>query len=178
MSSSSTTRSRTLDNEETRQVTVGLGSSVEVKEEKRSEEKMLTHEKLDPLKRVYRIEEEVGARVAEPTESKTSPKEGYMVIYEWQVRNGMKFLIGALLKKAIKQYRMSISQIFPLGICRIMVFDACCHKFGEAVSVDLFRHYYHIKKTTGGYYLSSRPKKKDFVKRYSKAGVGWRCIHL
>lgn len=55
-----------------------------------------------------------------------------------------------------------------------MAFDACCRKAGVAASVDLFRHYYHIKKTVGGYYFSSRPKRKDFVKKYSEAGVGWR----
>lgn len=135
---------------------------------------MLTNEGLDLVKRVYRIEEEVGARVPDPTETESSPKEGYVVIYKWQIRNRLKFRICLLLKEIIKQYRISNSQTFPLGICRIMAFDACSRKAGVSRNVVLFRYYYHIKKAVGGYYFSSRPKMKDFGAKYSEAGVRWR----
>lgn len=79
---------------------------------------------------MYGIEDEVGARIAEPKETDTSPREGYVAVYEWQVMNGLKFLICSLLKDIIKQYRVSISQILPLGICKVMAFEACCQKAG------------------------------------------------
>lgn len=134
---------------------------------------MLTNNSLDLVKRVYGIEEDVGARLLDPKETDTSSKDNYVVIYEWQIKNGLRFPICPLLKEVIKQYRISISQIFLLGICRIMAFEACRRKTGVAVSVDLFIYYYHIKKTIGGYYFSSKPKKRDFVIKYTEAAVEW-----
>lgn len=39
--------------------------------------------------------------------------------------------------------------------------------------MDLFRYFYHIKKTVRGYYFSSKAKKKkDFVVKYTECEVG------
>lgn len=104
----------------------------------------------------------------------TAPKEGYVAVYEWQVSNGLTFPIGELLREVIKKYQISVCQIYPLGICRIMAFEMCCEKAGVTGSVKLFRYFYYIKKSAGGYYFSSRPKKKDFVSKYSEGPVGWK----
>lgn len=74
---------------------------------------------------MYETGEEVGARLPDPRETVAAPREGYVTAYEWQVRNGLKFLIGELLTELIKQYQISFSQIYPLGICRIMAFEVC-----------------------------------------------------
>lgn len=69
----------------------------------------MTEERLMLLKRVYEIGKEVGARLPDFEETVSSPKEGYVVVYEWQVRNGLKFPIGDLLTDIIKQYQIWIS---------------------------------------------------------------------
>lgn len=43
---------------------------------------MLTNEGLDLLKRVYEIEDGLGARLPERTEIVATPKEGYVTIYK------------------------------------------------------------------------------------------------
>lgn len=132
----------------------------------------LIEEGLIILQRVYEIGEEVGARLLEPGKTVATPKEGYVAVYEWQVRNGLTFLIGELLREIIKEYQLSVSQIYPLGICKIIVFEMCYEKAGVTGSVKLFRYFYYIKNSAGGYYFSSRSKKKDFLSKYSECPPG------
>lgn len=72
----------------------------------------------------------------------------------------------------IEDYKISISQIFLLEICRIMAFKTCCRKAGVTGNIDLFRSFYHNKKIVRGYYFSNRPKKKDFVLKYTGVLLG------
>lgn len=55
-----------------------------------------------------------------------------------------------------------------------MAFDASCRKAGITVSVELFRYLCHILKIARGYYFCSRPKRNDFVIKYSECTVGWK----
>lgn len=89
-----------------------------------------------------------------------SPKEGYVAVYEWQVRNELTFLIGALLREKIKEYQLSISQIYPLGICRIMAFEMCCEKAGVTGSVKLFRYLFTLKNQQGPIILAVGRRKR------------------
>lgn len=102
----------------------------------------LTEEGLRILLRVYENMEEVGARLLELGETVAAPKEGYIAVYEWQVRKGLTFLIGELLRDNIMEYQLSVSQIYLLGICRIIAFEMCCGKAGVTGSVKLFRYFY------------------------------------
>lgn len=129
-------------------------------EGEREREMGLTGEGLRLLKQVYEIGEEVGARLLEPGETVMSPREGYVAVYEWQVRNGLKFPVEGLLREVIREYQISISQIYPLGICRVITFEICYEKARIYGSVKLFRHFYYIKKAAEGYYFSCRPKRR------------------
>lgn len=110
MSSSSTTQNQPVESGLTPHESAETGSGRGNKKEgKVGGGTMLTNEGFDLVKRVYGIEEEVGARILDPTETESSPREGYVVIYEWQIRNGPEFPICPLSKEILKQYRISIS---------------------------------------------------------------------
>lgn len=72
-----------------------------------------------------------------------------------------------------------VSQIYPLGICKILAFEMGCEKARVTGSVKLFTYFYYIKKLAKGYSFSSRPKKKDFVSKYSECPgrMETECVH-
>lgn len=123
---------------------------------------MLTSKGLDLVRRVYGIENGVGARLPEPTETDSSPKESYVVIYELQVRNGLKFPVCPLLKETIKQYKISITQIFSLGIFRIMAFDACCRK-ARFLGVSIYLGIFIISRRLRGAIISVVDQKRKIL---------------
>lgn len=112
--------------------------------------------------------------VARTWQNNDNPKKGCVTVYEWHIRNGLTFLIEELLREIIKEYQISVIQIYPLGICRIMAFEMCFEKVGITESVKLFRYFYYIKKSIEGYYFSSRLKKKNFLRKYNECPVGWK----
>lgn len=108
-----------------------------------------------------------------------APKEVYVVVYEWQVSNGLTFSIEEFFREIIKEYQLLVSQIYPLGICKIMAFEMCCEKARVTGSVKLFTYFYYIKKLARGYYFTNRPKKRDFVSKYNEcpSRMKTECVH-
>lgn len=69
----------------------------------------LLEEEYEAIKELYDVAEIVGARLRKSTETVRTPEEKML-----------RFPVFNLLKVVINHYGVSISQIYPIGICRII----------------------------------------------------------
>lgn len=124
---------------------------------------MFTQRELDVLKRGYGRGEEVGARLVRGDEMAIAPVKGYDGIFESQLKCRLRFLIFHLLQEVIEYYGVLITQLLPSRLCRIVAFTLACKEAKVESSSSLFRHYYHIKRTEGFYYVCGRSLSKYFL---------------
>lgn len=113
----------------------------------------LTQRELDMLVRGYGLTEGVGVRLPRGTETARAPGKGYVAVFESQLKLGLRFLVFRLVQDVIEYYGVSITQLFPLGICRMVAFEMACKEPKVESSLTLFRHFYHMKRTGGFYYV-------------------------
>lgn len=74
----------------------------------------------------------------------------------------------------IEYYKVSITQLFPLGICRIVAFEMAYKEGKVESSLILFRHFYHLKRTGEFYYVCERSLSKKFLAKNKGPSSGWR----
>lgn len=90
----------------------------------------------------------------------------------------MWFLIFDLLREVITHYGVSISQIYPIGICRLIAFEMTCRQVGVNSLLALFRQFYQMKGMDRMFYFLSRPKGRDFLGASAELAGGWRMRYL
>lgn len=88
----------------------------------------------------------MGARLARLGETARSSTKGFVIVFESQLRFGLRSSIFCLLREVIEHYELCITQIFPLGLCRTVAFDMACKEAKVERSLNLFRHYCYIKR--------------------------------
>lgn len=76
------------------------------------------------------------------------------------------------MKDVIDHYEVSITQMFPLGLCRMVGFEMTCKEAKVESNLNLFRHYCHIKRTEGFYYVYGRSLSKDFLAKSKGPSAG------
>ena len=134
---------------------------------------VLSAEELADLIVTYGITASTGVRLASPSETVKRPEEGWVAIFESQLKSGLRFPLFKLLIDIINFYEVSISQIFPLGLTRIVAFELACREAKVASSVTLFRCFYHLKKNLEGYYFCTRTKGREFACRFRVTDPRW-----
>lgn len=134
---------------------------------------MLIERELEGLRRGYGVTEEVGARLPRGNELAKTPAKGYFVVFESQLKFGLR-PIFRLLKEVIEYYEVSITQLFPLGLCRMIAFEIACKEEKVECSLNLLRHYYHIKRTEDFNYMCGRSLSKEFLAKNKGPSTGWR----
>lgn len=134
----------------------------------------MTQRDLDILVRGYGLAERMEARL--PRENKTTkvPGEGYVTVFESQLKLGIRFPVFQLLRDVIGYYGVSITQLFSLGICKMVAFEMACREAKVESSLTLFRHFYHLKRTGRFYCVCGRSLGKDFLARNEGPSSGWR----
>lgn len=128
--------------------------------------------------RGYGLGEEVGVRLPKGNEMARLPGKGYVAVFESQLKLGLRFPVFQLLQEVIKYYGVSIIQLFPLGICIMVAFEMACREAKVESSLTLFRHFYHLKRTGGFYYVCGRSLGKDFLARNKGLQSGWRTRYF
>lgn len=95
------------------------------------------------LRRGYGISEEAGARLARGNKMAKSLAKGYVAVFDSQLKFGLRFPILQQLKDVIDDYEVSITQMFPLGLCGMVNFEMACKEAKVKSNLNLFRHYYN-----------------------------------
>lgn len=80
--------------------------------------------------------------------------------------------------KAIRHYSVSIAQVYPIRICRLMAFELVCKQAKVKSSLTLFRQFYQMKGMGGMFYFATRPKRKDFLGACADLSGRWRMRYL
>lgn len=93
------------------------------------------------MKYLFDVAEETGIRRSHPSETVRTSKEGYVAVYESQLKRGLRFLILELLREFINCYGVSIAQVYPIGICRLIAFEMACRQVWVSGSLTLFRQF-------------------------------------
>lgn len=129
----------------------------------------LLKEEYEMMKECYDV---TGARLSKLTKIIRTLEEGYVAVYELQLKSGLKFPIFDLLRDVINHYRVLIAQIYPIGICRHISFEMACTLVGVSCSLVLYRQFFQMKGMGGMFYFSSRPKGRDFLEAYAELAGG------
>lgn len=130
------------------------------------------------VRELYYVPEIAGVRLSKPSETVLAPEEGFVAVYEAQLKNGLRFPILGLLGEVIRHYGVSIAQVYLIGICRLIAFEMACKQARVKSSLMLFRQFYQIKGMGGMFYFSTRPKGKDFLGASANLVGGWRRRHV
>lgn len=85
----------------------------------------LTRKEIDMLVRGYGLAEKEEARLPRGNTTRV-PGRGYVFVFENQLNLGLRFPVFQLLRDLIEYYGLSITQLFPLGICMIVAFEMAC----------------------------------------------------
>lgn len=124
----------------------------------------LLEEEYEIMKDLYDMADATGVQLSKPSETVLTPEPGYVAVYESQLKNGLRFLVFNLLREVINHYGVSIAQVYPIGICRLIVFEMACRWVKVRSTLTLFRQFYQMKGIGGIFYFSSRSKGKDFLR--------------
>lgn len=68
--------------------------------------------------------------------------------------------------------------MYPIGICRLIVFKMACKQVGVSGLLTLFRQFYQMKYMGRIFYFSSRPKGRDFLGASADLVSGWRMKYV
>nr|GEU83111.1 hypothetical protein [Tanacetum cinerariifolium] len=79
--------------------------------------------------------------------------------------SGIRVPFSAFLLVVIKHFRVHISQLVPLGLNRLTMFELYCRRLDIVPSVNLFRVFYKVSNQ--GHWFS-------FEKRVGKDAIAWR----
>lgn len=135
---------------------------------------VLSQRDIEMLIRGYGLGEEVETRLPRENETARTPRKGYVAIFESQLKLGLRFPVFRLLCEMIGYYGVSITLVFSLGIGRMVAFEMACSAVKVESSMTLFRHFYHLKRTGGFYYVCGRSMGKDFLAKNKDLASRWR----
>lgn len=94
------------------------------------------------------------------------------------MKNGLRFPIFGLLGEVVSHYGLSIAQVYPIGICRLIAFEIASKRVGAKSSLTLLRQFYQMKGMGRMFFFLSWPKGKDFLWANADLSSGWRMRYI
>ena len=128
-------------------------------------DKMLTHCHVDVSFR---------ARLPEKNQTITTPPPGYVGVYMYFMKSGLRFPVFNFLRVVLKYYRLHIAQIAPNGFCKIIAFVMLSRAFGIEPSIKLFRHFYVVMSSGDWVSFSLRHGLGDIIDDLPSSVKRWK----
>ncbi|KAI3704783.1 hypothetical protein L1987_75012 [Smallanthus sonchifolius] len=85
-----------------------------------------------------------------------------------------RVLVTSFVIDLLQFYKIHLSQVHPLGMCRIRHFEFCCIALKQDPSVATFHHFYKLYLKDSWFYFSKRPGVIPHAKETPQGFRGWK----